>query len=243
MEYLAYTDGWRGRIGLIATAPGNSTEKEFNKYRPDGVAVLTTRIPLTSSTVEGIRKMNEYINASAEMLTASGHVDMLLLSSTAGSFVNGIEWEKEMVKELSDKYKVPVLTSCACILQAFEALNIKSVTIFTPSSASLYNAEKAYFEACGISFAAEYSMNLAAPSDILRISPLDIFKIIRQTDVPDSDAIFLSCSGLHVAHMIEVMEKDFGKPVIASNQCSLWGALKLLKVNHKNPALGKLFTI
>lgn len=40
-----FTDGWRGRIGLVATAPGNATEADFNRYRPAGVAVLTTRTP------------------------------------------------------------------------------------------------------------------------------------------------------------------------------------------------------
>ncbi len=43
---MVYVDGWRGRIGLITPAPGNSTEAEFNKFLPEGVAVLTTRIPL-----------------------------------------------------------------------------------------------------------------------------------------------------------------------------------------------------
>ena len=46
----SFIDGWRGRIGLVATAPGNAAEADFNRYRPEGVAVMTTRTPLTSST-------------------------------------------------------------------------------------------------------------------------------------------------------------------------------------------------
>ena len=45
---LPYVDGWRGRIGLITPAPGSSTELEFNRYKPEGVAVLTTRVPLAA---------------------------------------------------------------------------------------------------------------------------------------------------------------------------------------------------
>ncbi len=34
MPGKTFIDGWRGRIGLVATASGNATEAEFNLYRP-----------------------------------------------------------------------------------------------------------------------------------------------------------------------------------------------------------------
>ncbi|MFR8331837.1 MAG: hypothetical protein ACLU9S_05295 [Oscillospiraceae bacterium] len=63
-----FTDGWQGRIGLVATAPGNATEADFNRYRPAGVAVLTTRTPLTASTPEEIREMNRFVDDAAALL-------------------------------------------------------------------------------------------------------------------------------------------------------------------------------
>ena len=86
-----FVDGWRGRIGLVATAPGNATEAEFNRYRPEGVAVMTTRTPLTSSTPKGIRAMNRGVEEAAAMLAENAYCDVILLSSTAGSFVEGLQ--------------------------------------------------------------------------------------------------------------------------------------------------------
>lgn len=81
-----FTDGWRGRIGLVATAPGNATEADFNRYRPAGVAVLTTRTPLTASTPEGIREMNRFVDDAAALLAQNAYCDVVLLSSTGRQF-------------------------------------------------------------------------------------------------------------------------------------------------------------
>ena len=90
-----FTDGWKGRIGLVATAPGKATEADFNRWRPEGVAVMTTRTPLTSSTPEGIQAMNQSVEAAVAMLAQNAYCDVILCSSTAGSFADGRETDRE----------------------------------------------------------------------------------------------------------------------------------------------------
>ena len=55
--------------------------------------------------------------------------------------------------------------------------------------------------------------------------------------------MFISCTGLHVLGIIDMLEEDLGKPVITSNQVALWSALKGLNVRDKIQGLGKLFTL
>jgi maleate cis-trans isomerase len=40
---------------------------------------------------------------------------------------------------------------------------------------------------------------------------------------------------------ISNLEQDLGKPVISSNQATLWACLKKLGITHTNNALGRLF--
>ena len=40
---------------------------------------------------------------------------------------------------------------------------------------------------------------------------------------------------------INDLEQDLGKPVISSNQATLWVCLKKLGIAHTNKALGRLF--
>jgi len=37
------------------------------------------------------------------------------------------------------------------------------------------------------------------------------------------------------------LERDLGKPVVSSNQATLWACLKKLGVSHENKELGRLF--
>jgi|LSQX01.1.fsa_nt_gb maleate cis-trans isomerase len=241
MPGKTFIDGWRGRIGLVATAPGNATEAEFNLYRPKGVAVLTTRTPLTSSTVEGIARMNDYIQDAAVMLAENSYCDVILLSSTAGSFINGPDDDEAFTRDLSEKTGTCVLSSCQCMMKALKRMNIRSVTLITPSSAGLNQAEKDYLTRQGITVAAEGSFMFSDPRDILCTSPQDVYSLAVAKDCPDSQAVLISCSGLHVMEIIDRLEADLEKPVLASNQFGLWGALREIGVHDRIEGAGKLF--
>lgn len=236
-----FTDGWRGRIGLVATAPGNSTEAEFNRYRPNGVAVLTTRTPLTSSTPEGIRQMNRFVEDAVAMLAQNAYCDVVLCSSTAGSFVDGMETDNEKAAKLSLAHHCKVITSAQCMTRALQAVGAGSVTLITPSSEELNRVEVAYLNSAGISVTAQGGFHLSSPRDILAVRPEEVAELVRKVDCRQSDAVLLSCSGLHVMELIEPLEQELKKPVIASNQFGLWGSLRALDIQDKIPGIGMLW--
>ncbi|HHU22105.1 MAG TPA: hypothetical protein GXZ52_01605 [Clostridiales bacterium] len=236
-----FTDGWRGRIGLVATAPGNATEADFNKYRPEGVAVMTTRTPLTSSTPEGIRQMNSFIRDAVLMLAQNAYCDVILCSSTAGSFVDGRETDKANAEKLSRESGCKVITSAACMLQALKALGVSAVTLITPSSKELNQLEVAFLESAGVKVTAQGGFHLRSPRDILAVPPAEVAELVRKKDCAASDGVLISCSGLHVMEIIEPLEKELGKPVLASNQFGLWGCLRALGISDKMAGLGSLW--
>ena len=236
-----FADGWRGRIGLVATAPGNSTEAEFNRYRPEGVAVLTTRTPLVSSTPEGIRRMNEFVENAVAMLAENAYCDVVLCSSTAGSFVDGREADDAKAARMGEAHHCRVITSAQCMLQALSAVGAETVTLITPSSEELNRAEVAFLNSAGVSVTAQGGFHLSSPRDILAVQPEEVAALVRQVDCSTSDAVLLSCSGLHVMELIEPLEQELGKPVLASNQFGLWGSLRALGIKNHIPGIGLLW--
>jgi len=234
-------DGWRGRIGLITPSPGSSTEYEFNRYKPEGVAVLTTRIPLFGISYEGINKMRGYVDEAAKMLAEASDVDLILFSCTAGSFMDGHAYDKELTKHLEELTGKPVTTTSSCVLKAIERLGIKSLNIVTPYSEEINKLERAFFEGCGIKVTSVSGALLSMSRDVPKIPAGDMYRYAVRSDTPEADATFLSCTGLHVFDIIDKLEQDLKKPVITSNQCGLWGALRKLNVLEKVPGLGALF--
>jgi len=239
--YKTFIDGWRGRIGLITPAPGSSTEQEFNRYKPEGVAVLTTRIPLFGISYEGLLKMRSYVDEAAVMLAESSEVDVIIFSCTAGSFMDGSGYDKELISRLEELTKKPVTTTTTCIMEAIETLKIKSVNIVTPYSDEVNKLERAFFEGCGIKVTSVGGSLLKMSQDVPKVPAGDMYRYAIASDTPEADATFISCTGLHVFDIIEKLENDLKKPVLTSNQCGLWGTLRKLNVYEKTPGLGILF--
>ena len=57
----------------------------------------------------------------------------------------------------------------------------------------------------------------------------------------EAEAYFLSCTTIRSAPVIADLERDFGKPVVTSNQAFAWHALHTGGVRDKMPGFGELF--
>jgi maleate isomerase len=239
---MVYIDGWRGRIGLITPSPGSSTEAEFNRYRPEGVAVLTTRIPLFGISREALDKMNTYVEEAASLL-ATAEADVIVFACTAGSLLKGPGWDREIIEGLSRLTGKKITTTSTGVLEALAALSVKTVAVATPYAAEVNEAEKTFLDGSGFEVTSIIGPLLSDPKLVPQIHPGEMYRLARKADTDKADALFISCTGLHVLDIIEMLEKDLGKPVIASNQVSLWSALNKLNIHEKIEGLGKLFTL
>jgi maleate isomerase len=76
-----------------------------------------------------------------------------------------------------------------------------------------------------------------------RLSPEALIEATIATDTPDSEAVFISCTGLRTAPIISVLEQRLGKPVVTSNQALAWHALRLAGVTDRLEARGLLFAM
>jgi maleate isomerase len=52
--------------------------------------------------------------------------------------------------------------------------------------------------------------------------------------------VLLSGTGLPTVAVLETLERDLGKPVISSNQASLWQALRMARVREAIAGYGRL---
>jgi maleate cis-trans isomerase len=97
---------------------------------------------------------------------------------------------------------------------------------------------KAYWESAGFQIVGY--RRLANVENIYDESEERAYQLARQADAPDADAVLLSGTGLPTVGVLEVLERDLGKPVISSNQASLWRALDLAGVRESISGFGRL---
>lgn len=233
--------GWRARIGLIMPGNGTNPEYEFHKYAPEGVTVMTQRVLFERVDPTGLKEMGDRVDEAAKLL-ATAHPDIILFGCTSGSLIGGFGYDQELIKRLEDKCGVKAMTTTTAVIQALHALNAQKLVVSTPYIDAVNEIEKRFLEDNGFEVLRIKGLQNLNP-DLMPQTPLSqMYHLTREVLDPEADTVFISCTGLGVMHGIPMMEQDFGRPLVTSNQASIWGALRALSIQD-DIGLGKLFTL
>lgn len=233
---------WRAEIGLINPGTGASMERDFHRFVPEGVGVITTRVPFGGMpSPEGLMEMADLLEDTARVFSTRPH-DLVMFGCTSGSLIGGPGFDQECIQRIERASGAPGLTTSTVLMEGFKALGVSKVAAITPYPDNTNEIEKHFLESHGIGVTGIQGMKQMEKS-IADIQPSFVYQKVKAMDLTGADAIFISCTGLNVLDIIEDIETDFGLPVVTSNQVTLWGALRHARVGVKIPKLGKLFTI
>lgn len=236
---------WRAIIGVIAPTTGVAIETDFHRFAPEGVAVVTNRIPFSGNpTPEELKEMVACLEDSAKIFDSDIPFDVVTFGCTSGSLVGGNGFDKKCIAAIEKSCGYPGLTTSTSLLDAFHALRVSSTAVVTPYPDDTNELEKQFLEDNGIHVTTIKGMTSdRCTLDELSDRPYDIYQHVKKLDLTGAESIFISCTGMNVYDIISTIETDFGLPVLTSNQVTLWGALRKARVGDKIPYLGKLFTI
>ncbi len=248
--------GWRARIGLICPI-GESIERAFNLYAPEGVAINSTKLWFPGPTIEGLICLSDQLEKAAEMYKKQRH-ELLVFGCTSGSMVKGFGFDKECIRRMEAASGVPSITTSTAVLEAFDVLGMPRAAVITPYPDETNVMEKKFLEDNGISVTSIAGMDCSpirqygvpdvsqgivrVKGDMADIEPSQIYRAVRDMNLGDAQCLFISCTGLNTMEIISLLEEDLGMPVITSNQASLFSALRHCGVGTRIPELGQLFT-
>jgi len=198
-------------------------EPEFYRMAPGGVSVHIARMRLKETTPEKLVEMAEDAERAAALLETAD-VDVIVYGCTTGSLVGGVEWEKRLVQRIEGETGVPTITTIRAVVDALKTLDVGCVAVATPYIDDLNRLERAFLESQGIEVAAIRGLDLVRNVDIGRTEGEVVERLVRAV-AGGADAVFISCTNLPTIDLIESLEADLGRPVVTSNQASLWAAL------------------
>jgi maleate isomerase len=233
-------NGWRARLGLIVPSTNTVNEPEFYRNLPEGISLHTSRMRLGAVTAEKLEGMADDIERCAKLLKTA-NVDVIAYGCTTGSLVKGVGYDKEIESRLEEVSGIPTVATAASIKRAFDALNISSLSITTPYIQDLNNREVEFLQDAGYDVLEIEGLGLTSNLDIGAQRPETAYCRARSVADADPDGIFISCTNYRTFEIIEHLESDLGKPVVTSNQATLWNALKTLEVDYSDLSLGQLF--
>ena len=213
------------RIGLIVPSSNTTMEPEFYKMAPEGVSIHTARIRLKEVRAEALREMAEDVAGAAELLSTAG-VNLIVYGCTTGSLLGGIEWERGLIKKIQESGGSTSFSTALAIVEALREFGAKRIVVATPYIEELNALEESFLEAHGFEVLQMQGLGLVRNLDIGREAPSTAYRLAHEVFKTEADAVFISCTNLRTIEVIKALEVDLGRPVVTSNQASMWKALR-----------------
>jgi maleate cis-trans isomerase len=214
------------RIGLLLPSSNTTMEPDFYGMAPVGVTVHSARMMLKSVTVEGLEEMTgEALRAGA--LLASAKVDVLIYGCTSGSLIRCVDWEREFVSGIEAETGVPAVSTAGAVVEALRALGLRRVGVATPYTDDINGLERRFLEAQGFEVESILGLGLVDNHEIAAVPPEKIVELAEEA-AAGSDGVFVSCTNLPAASLVHELEAKLRRPVVTSNQASMWAGLRVL---------------
>ena len=138
------------------------------------------------------------------------------------------------------------MTTAASIVKALQALKAMKIAIATPYHDALNDHEVDFLISNGFEILKIAGLGIGAggAQEYIRIAqvPADEIKAhVLSVDHPDAQAVLVSCTDFPTLNLISDLEDQLGKPVITSNQATLWAALRAAGIEDRLENFGQLF--
>lgn len=234
--------GSRCSIGLLALATDRVGEPDTKEFLAglDGVEIFTTRVPMSPiATPESLAAMGPHLEAAAGLLVPGSRLDVIGFSCTSGTVAIGCAEVAEAIRRA--RPGIAVTTPIEAGAEALRRLGCRRISLLAPYRPATADLVAGFFADQGFAIDAKATFDLDGDPDMNRVTGESLIAAAGRVLHADSDALFLSCTGLRTAPVIAAIEQAIGKPVVTSNQALAWHALRLVKVQDRVAGKGRLF--
>jgi maleate isomerase len=236
--------GWRARIGILYPASG-LVDDEFYRLAPPGVSVHLHRVTAHGNiSAEKVKQFSENDN----LIRVARDLEPLrptciAWACTSGSFLVGKDGSRRQVEALAQSTGTLFTNTSESMVEALQHLGVTRIGVGTPYPDDFNTPIVRFLEAHGFKVATIHNLRLQNDWEIGTATPEAIYELARRVAVPDAEAIFLSCTGLGTLDLLEPLERDLERPVLAANQVTMWNALRLCGISTKGlDHFGSLFS-
>lgn len=235
--------GPRARIGLIVLATDNTMEHEWRRILGTlpGVAFYESRLYNSPDiTPETLAEMEKDIEGATRLILPNGRMDVVAFGCTSGTIVIGEETVFRKIRNA--RPGIACTTPITAGIAGMQKLGAKRIALLTPYVDTINQMMRGFIEARGIEVPVVGSFNNADDAEVARMTTHCVRDAAIELGRHEAvDGVFVSCTSLRVAEIVEEVEAAIGKPVSSSNHAMAWHALRLAGVNDPLAGWGRLF--
>lgn len=231
---------WRGIAGIIHPTLRPGATEEFIRLLPEGIGVIPLFTNIRRGTTDEFKTvMGAYEQQVA--LCAEQNCDAIHPNGAPPFMVLGLKGEADLVAGWEKKYKTPIFTAGQNHIAALRALKAKSIVGATYFPGEINKTFAQYFRDAG--FEVKCMEGVETPfNKVQELSGEQVYAHIKKHFLAQkgADAIYMLGSGWRTLHIIDLLEKDLGVPVVHPVTARVWEFQKRLHVNEPQSGYGFL---
>ena len=221
--------GHYGTLGLATPQANPTAETEFRALLPARVACATVR--MVSTDREPANRLRAYFQDIAQTLQRFDTLPLraVALACTGSTYLLGHEPVEQSLTELSRARGHPVVSAAAAIEDALRFIGADSIALTCPYPDWLLNAAEAHWQARGFGVADQFSLDPQQGDTraIYALSPERAAEAITERwQQVTADAYMITGTGLPTLRLIAELSAVLPGPVLSSNLCLAWAALR-----------------
>ena len=239
--------GWRARIGCLHPRRGqlHTSMMEMAKVMPEGVYLNDVFLDGPhSQALEDLVAMFPQLEPAAREVAQVG-VDLIIQVGAPICLAQGPGGDKKIIDLIEQATGVPATTCVTAMVHGLQHMDVHKVVVVCPyyaeASAGMLRRvlEHAGLEVVSL-VRGEVAWNNMADipqPHVYRMAKTAFFEVQR------ADGLLIAGGGAPVYEIIEALEMDIGKPVVAHNFAAAWQALRLAHVRQPIQGYGRLLTM
>ena len=232
---MADTLAPRALIGVMTPAMNTVVQPELELLRPAGVSNQMQRFRL------GGDKVSDDLFAEAEKLMDC-NPRALAIGLTTDAGPGGVAKLEARCSELAAHLGIPVCNASIATQQGLRQIGAKRIAVLTPFNAEIDQVVKANIESGGFEVVAIRGSEAPSLPAICETPLQRIRELIAELARSDCDAIAQVGTALPVVGLLDELEQETGKTIVACNAAVYWQTLRAAGIGDALPGYGRLLT-
>src|SRR5260370_19975868 len=173
-------------------------------------------------------------------LLGTAKVEMVILAQTSASLF-AEDYDDVVTKRMSAGAGVPAITSAQAVGRAVRALGARRVAIVSPYSEAVNERAARYFATThGLETIALEGFGATDAYAIGKLGPQNARDAFARIHRPEIEVFVVPGGHFPAMASVAAWKREFGKPVVTTNQASIWAMLRAFKSADRLPAFGRL---
>jgi maleate isomerase len=232
--------GWRKRIGFISPSVLEVIPYDFYRLAPEGIGLVGVTCNIEGWADDQYESALGTVDRLATYL-ASRQVDFIIHSGAPLVVSRGKGFDLELIERIKNLTGIPATTTVRAAIDGLHHLGIKSLVLASPFPEELNRRVADFLSAYGFSVRHTATLNVGF-KELQNVPPSVIYRFASEAAAaaPEADGVYMPCPQWPVADVVDILERDIRKPVVASDPADFWSAFRELAIRDPIRGYGRL---